>query len=886
MARLVQLMRGSTIGVRLVMVSVVPLAGLVLFGVLSALQEREAQTAALHLRQEAEQVELLAGVTVALDLTGDFVDGLEQAEAFGIDVERLTVLLGGELDGGLAAEWESLANWFDEAASYDRASWADPEAVDLLLATWDEASQLEDGSEPSFEGLAEVRPALSEAASQALSAQTERLHLFRDPVELDPELSAISRSLEPMLELSVAAAEGRRALADYLLPISEGSREDGYRRLIGAAAQYELLLSHLGSHLPPSHQDHLQEMQQDPSWVSYTSLRDQVLAGEVEPITDFVEPAELIPTGITTFLHGYIRSRLVRDLSVGLTEDFVAGTHDLEQGANERLARDLLLTGLVVVAALSISYITVRSITWPLRALLGRARDITHGDLKTVRPSLGPADFETVHDALDEMSANLRILAGQAKALSAGRLEDEVLNRTVVGPLGASVHGSVARLRSMTSRLEYEASHDALTGLPNRAALLTLLDQCLTGAEGARTPLAAVMLDLDGFKLANDNMGHAVGDDVLIRVAERIRHRVADRFAARLGGDEFMIVTTGPEAVEEAQELAKQVVGAIAEPIEVSRTTIQISACAGIVGAAGPDWLSPSEVLRRTDLALYEAKADTPGQVVLFDQRLHDSLLETAQLQGELRRALTGQEFELHLQPIVRVQDRSITGYEALIRWHSERRGSVAPGLFIPVAEQSELITHIDTWVIDEAAKLLGDWSQQAALEHLSLSMNISARHLSHPDLATKIEHALYRYGAPASRLVVEMTESQLIPNLVRAEDTLRDLRSMGVRLAIDDFGTGYASVAHLRRISFDRLKIDQSFLANLHDDTERSLAALLVSLGRDLELDVVAEGIETESQLAWAIDAGCTQAQGYLFGHPAAPEVQVGSMGRSVPLN
>jgi EAL domain-containing protein (putative c-di-GMP-specific phosphodiesterase class I) len=230
------------------------------------------------------------------------------------------------------------------------------------------------------------------------------------------------------------------------------------------------------------------------------------------------------------------------------------------------------------------------------------------------------------------------------------------------------------------------------------------------------------------------------------------------------------------------------------------------------------------------------------------------------------------------------VSDRSVTGYEALIRWHSDRRGSVAPGLFIPIAEQSELITHIDTWVIDEAAKLLGDWRTRPELADLSLSMNVSARHLSHPDLATKIQEALDRHGAPADRLVVEMTESQLIPNLVRAEDTLRDLRTIGVRLAIDDFGTGYASVAHLRRVTFDRLKIDQSFLANLHDDTERSLAALLVSLGRDLGLEVVAEGIETEEQLVWATEAGCTKAQGYLFGHPEAAEIQVGARGRSVP--
>ncbi|MEL7207833.1 MAG: EAL domain-containing protein, partial [Actinomycetota bacterium] len=213
------------------------------------------------------------------------------------------------------------------------------------------------------------------------------------------------------------------------------------------------------------------------------------------------------------------------------------------------------------------------------------------------------------------------------------------------------------------------------------------------------------------------------------------------------------------------------------------------------------------------------------------------------------------------------------TGYEALIRWDSPERGPVSPALFIGVAEQSELITHIDTWVIRRSAEILAGWQAEPGMADLTLSINVSARHLSRPDLPAEIAAVIDLHQLPADRYLIEITESQLIPNLARAEDNLRRLKEIGVRLAIDDFGTGYASVAHLRRVAFDRLKIDQSFLAHLSDATDRSLASLLVSLGRDLQLEVVAEGIETPAQMQWATEAGCTHAQGYWLGRPQPAE-------------
>ena len=536
---------------------------------------------------------------------------------------------------------------------------------------------------------------------------------------------------------------------------------------------------------------------------------------------------------------------------------------------NEPRAIASILGVVISAVAIGASIVTIRSIMKPVRDLLDRAHRITGGDLETVGPRTGPKDIALVHRALDEMSSNLMTLSLQAEALSEGRLDDEVLNHNVAGLLGASMHGSVARLRSTTARLAYEATHDALTELPNRNALVSYLDRSLSGSDDERRSLAAIMLDLDGFKQANDDLGHAVGDEVLIHVANRLQAKAEGEFVARLGGDEFMIVVAGPGHRRRAESIARRCLAAIAEPTAVSSGTVTLTASAGIAYAAGPAWLTSTEVLRRVDLAMYEAKS-AAADVVLFDQELHDSLLETTRVQGEIKQALHNDDFSLALQPIVNPEDRTVNGYEALIRWSSPSLGDISPALFVPIAEQSDLVDRIDAWVMSKAGVILRDWKDDPDLRHLTLSVNISARHLSNPRLVPMVADTIKTNQLRADRLVLEVTESRLIPNLARAEHSLRGLRHLGVRLAIDDFGTGYASVAHLRRVKFDRIKIDRSFLAHLDDETDRSLAALLVSLGRDLELEVVAEGIETDEQLAWAIEAGCTHAQGYLFGRPA----------------
>jgi EAL domain-containing protein (putative c-di-GMP-specific phosphodiesterase class I) len=334
----------------------------------------------------------------------------------------------------------------------------------------------------------------------------------------------------------------------------------------------------------------------------------------------------------------------------------------------------------------------------------------------------------------------------------------------------------------------------------------------------------------------------------------------------------MVVVDGADESV--ALELAGRIGEVIRQPYATRAGTALLSAGAGIARSFGPAWLSPTEVLMRADLALREAKQSGRGELVVFDQKLHDRQFEQMRIQGELRAALEREGLQLHFQPIVNISSGEPVGVEALLRWFPPGRPPVPPSVFIPAAEQSELIVDIDNWVVEQACRCLGSWQADPALTGLRMSVNVSGRHLSSTDLVGSVRRALEKTSANPELLIIEATETELIPNLDQAVNVLERLKDLGVTLAIDDFGTGYASVAHIRRVSFGELKIDRTFIANLESDTDRSIADLLVSLGRDLNLDVVAEGIETPDQLAWARTAGCTHAQGYLLARPGPEDV------------
>jgi diguanylate cyclase (GGDEF)-like protein len=432
--------------------------------------------------------------------------------------------------------------------------------------------------------------------------------------------------------------------------------------------------------------------------------------------------------------------------------------------------------------------------------------------------------------------------------------------------LERSLEVSSDEMRALHDVLSDQARHDALTGLPNRAALGDVLRDALERRRSASDDVAVLFLDLDGFKLVNDSLGHSAGDELLVRAAERIRAAVRDTdVVARLGGDEFVVVCRQVEEVDAVVAIATRIADQLERPFRLRGQDSVVSASVGIALAA-PGETNVDDVLRRADMAMYEAKAGGRCQFVVFDDEISRRVEGRLATLNDLRQAVDGNEFVLRYQPIVRLSDGDRIGIEALIRWERPGHGLLTPDAFIPIAEESRLITAIDGWVIQTAcAQVIAH-----GLRHLELAVNLSARDLHHPDLVDSVSTALQRTGLPARRLVMELTETTLVSSNTAIAANLARLQSLGVQLAIDDFGTGYSSLSYLRQLPAKTLKIDSSFISTLDQDaSSAAIVGAIVQMGHALGLTIVAEGVERETQAERLFALGCDAAQGFLFAHP-----------------
>lgn len=864
----------APISVRLVALLLMPVIGLTFFAVSTALNDLSRANAADGLVEQADRVALLSTLSSAIDDEIDSLLSAEDVERVGLEADVGAGAIGGNLSQEALVERVDAAfaavQALDERSGLDRDGWADPDSVRRALDGYGLIREARVNTFLDRNGIRQLDQLVAAPIRGALQSEIELFEIRQSELELGPDLAATVRASEASVELLDAARVERRALAEYLL--DRGDSVEARDRLVEASVRFDVAAAELDRRVPVDLRPSLDDVVSSPSWRAMEDIRRQAVDGGLGDLG--VQSDDTRTLGIAVYVQGFQRTADLVVVDRAITDHVATEANELA----ERSTRDFqLVIGvnlmLAIITAIA-GTMTVRSIVLPLRRLQTRAQRITDGELvNESTDGHGPRDLALVDLALDNLTEGLATVNAQTQALSEGRLDDSVLDGTVAGPLGQSIHGSVRRIRTLTSSLEHQANHDRLTGLPNRSALMGLLDECLTGDSASRIPIVAIMIDLDGFKRANDTMGHPAGDEILVQMANRLREVEPEAFLCRLGGDEFMLIMVGEDDEQVGAQLAAQVVEMLSAPIAIAAGTAWLSASAGVVASATPAWLSPTEVMRRTDLALYEAKDLGPGEMVVFDQRLHDSVLMQNQIEGELRKALTCDEFTLHLQPIMETTNNSLVGFEGLLRWEPAGRPAVSPGVFIPAAERSDLILQIDEWVIDRGCQTLAQWRSDPRLAHCSLSLNISGRHVASRDLVRRVRSAISRHEIDPGKLIIEVTESNLIPNIDRADDVFRGLRALGVKLAIDDFGTGYASVAHLRRVEFDRIKIDRTFVSRLDDVTERSIATLLVSLGRDLELEVVAEGIETRDQLAWAAGAGCTHGQGFLFARPAAPD-------------
>lgn len=424
-------------------------------------------------------------------------------------------------------------------------------------------------------------------------------------------------------------------------------------------------------------------------------------------------------------------------------------------------------------------------------------------------------------------------------------------------------------------QLVHDALHDALSGLPNRAFFMSLLDRAIKRMQRHPQYLFAVLfVDLDRFKLVNDSLGHGVGDQLLVAISERLRGclRPGD-VVARLGGDEFTVLLEDIDDASDATRVAERIQAALAKPFVLEGHEVFTTASIGIaLSTAGHT--RPEYFLRDADTAMYRAKSRGKARYEMFDEAMHQRAVVQLRLETDLRRALERGEFRLRYQPIMSLANGWVTGFEALARWQHPERGLILPGEFIPLAEETGLIIPLGRWVLETACQQLKTWLDQFPdLPDLSMSVNLSARHFQQPNLAAEVLGVLERTGLSARNLRLEITESVLMDDPDSHFRVVRELRRAGVQVQIDDFGTGYSSLSYLRRFSVDTLKIDRSFLADEGQGEGWEIVETIITLARDLGVTVIAEGVETEEQTHRLKALRCEHAQGFLFREPVDAE-------------
>jgi diguanylate cyclase (GGDEF)-like protein/PAS domain S-box-containing protein len=443
-----------------------------------------------------------------------------------------------------------------------------------------------------------------------------------------------------------------------------------------------------------------------------------------------------------------------------------------------------------------------------------------------------------------------------------------------------AVGGIVLNYRDITWRkaleeqLRHQAFHDPLTGLANRALFADRVGHALTRLDRRNGTLAVLFLDLDDFKTINDSLGHAAGDALLRAVSERLSRslRSVDT-VARMGGDEFAILVEDGVDRQAVGRLAERVLGAFAAPYQVEGRQAHVTASLGMALASGRAETA-EELLRNADTSMYAAKARGKGDWQLFEPSMHAAALTRLELKADLERAIAAGELRLDYQPIVELETGHVEGVEALVRWQHPRRGEVLPPEFIPLAEETGLIVPVGAWVIAEACRQAAEWQTLPGGKALTMSVNLSGRQLQQPGLASQVAAALADSGLEPERLVLEVTESVWARDADAVERALRDLKTLGVRLATDDFGTGYSSLSYLQRFPIDIIKIDRSFVATAgRGPQESALLRSIVELGRRLDRQVVAEGIERSEELVRLLALNCRYGQGFHFSRPMPAE-------------
>lgn len=474
-----------------------------------------------------------------------------------------------------------------------------------------------------------------------------------------------------------------------------------------------------------------------------------------------------------------------------------------------------------------------------------------YGDIRTIRVAMNRGAFDFITKPIDFQDLEITI----EKTLSFVK----------------QIREQKQKLQQALEQLRYEALYDPLTGLPNQNYLLGRIRQCIQSRQQKNSLFAVLCLSLDGFKAVKYGLGHALSDRLLIEVARRLEsYTHPTDIVARCGTDEFAILLTDLPSFKQAETKAEQLREALRTQFKLNGSVVSSNIYIGIVNST-IDYHQPEDFLRAADTAMNYAKMPGKPNIVVFDTGMQTSILERLELEADLQRAIEQQQFHLNYQPIVSLSTSKIVGFEALVRWQHPTRGWVSPDKFIPLAEETGLIIPLGKWVLSEACRQLSVWQEQLAQPlPLSISVNLSGIQLWNPDVLQSIDEILNSLSLSGSHLKLEITESILMDKESEATAVLAQLKQRQIQLSIDDFGTGYSSLAYLQSFPIDTLKIDRSFISGIEQqDKNLDITRTIIALAHSLELDAIAEGVETQEQLEILRSLGCEYGQGYLFSPP-----------------
>ena len=545
------------------------------------------------------------------------------------------------------------------------------------------------------------------------------------------------------------------------------------------------------------------------------------------------------------------------------------------QAGPTELTRSIMVSFLAAAAVVALALTPLHGLlVRPLQdSLLALRMAMSNPQSGFRMPEASDPEGREIADAVNALLSDLEDHGAALEEQRAG-FEQQVAARTAqLRSANQELQVEIAERRRAEAALRYEALHDSLTGLGNRALLMSSLDTlCKKSKSDEKFLFALLFLDLDNFKLINDSLGHSIGDHLLCAVGRRVLEsvRLQDK-VTRLGGDEFAIILDGMNQPATAEIVGRRILASLAKPFELHGQEIFISASLGIALSDGRS--TPERMLRDADAAMYRSKSVERGGLAVFDQQLHESAVEELQIRNELRRVLERDELVVYYQPIVSLKDGEMTGCEALLRWNRPGQGLVPPARFIPLAEDSGLIVEIGEWALKEVCGQMAAW-KNSGMPDIFASVNVSPLQFRQPTFVDMVAESLLTYSLDPACIHLEVTETLLMENTDVTSRRLRDLRSLGVQVVIDDFGTGYSSLSYLRRWAIDALKVDRSFVnAARLDPASAEIVAAIVALAKALRVEVVAEGVEFPDQMQLLSQMGCEYVQGFLLGRPASAE-------------